>query len=95
MKTNKHVVSVTMEVLAICVKFIKDFRKASVSAPLLLVLYIDGMKKMPEMSGKHRINPTKDEKNNKLHKKVGRRHQANSNRFAQVMTAMSLTTSPS
>ena len=40
------------------------------------------------MSRKHRTGPTRDEKTNRLHNKVRRRHQPNSNIIAQVMTAM-------
>jgi len=43
---------------------------------------------MQEMSRKHRTDPTRYENTNKLHSKVGRRHQANSNRIAQLRTAM-------
>ena len=40
------------------------------------------------MSGKHRTDPTRDEKPNKLHSKVGRRHHANPTNIAEVRTAM-------
>ena len=55
----------------------------SVLAPHLFVMYIGGLNKIPEMSGKHRTDPTRDEKTNKLHSKVGRRHQAISNNIVQ------------
>ena len=59
----------------------------SVITPLLFILYIDGLNKIPEMSGKHK-RPNKREKNNKLHSKVGKRYQSNSNNIAQVRTEM-------
>ena len=42
---------------------------------------------MPQMLNKHRTGPTRDEKTNKLHNKLGRRHQANSKNIVQLMTA--------
>ena len=48
---------------------------------LLFVLYIESLNKMPEMSGKHRKGPTRDEKTTRLHSKT------NSSNIAQVMTA--------
>ena len=62
--------------------------QGSVLAPLLFVLYIDGLNKMPEMSGKHWTDPSRDEKSRKLHSKAGRRHQANPTNIAEVTTAM-------
>lgn len=43
---------------------------------------------MPEISGKHRKSPTRDETTSKVNCKVGRRNQANSNNIAQVMTVI-------
>ena len=48
--------------------------QGSVLAPLLIVLYIDCLKKMSEMSSKHPTDPPKDENIRKLNSKVGKRH---------------------
>ena len=40
------------------------------------------------MLGKHKIGPTRNKTTNKLHSKIGRRHQETSNKILQVMMAM-------
>ena len=84
MKTHKHV-SISIETSAVAVKFINDFHRA-LSFHLVFVIYIDGLNKMPDMSGKRRTDPTRDDKANKLYSKNVRRHQENSTNIAEVRT---------
>ena len=86
MKTNKHM-SVSMEVTATVVIFIKDFPRALSWHNFYLFCTLMVCKKMPDMSGKHRTYPRRDEKTSKLIldvSKFGRRNQTNCTKIAEV-----------